>query len=313
MAKVRLIAVNPKYRTLPFFCVPVYDEKKRTFKTGQENLSAEELENEPMIIEPDNQYPLRHMMEFDTNNRKDVLLLGLARDQDVIASKSSLVQVGRHLFYLQNVEEEAGERVTKMDLMFEALFKIKENTSIGKQKDVAIYLGIDISQPASVIQDRIYKFCQDNPAQVLEFFTDRSTGRLFAMKLKHYGIIQYRDGKYLDNDILVGRDIDEVVHFTQDHKNEALITKWGLKLERIEGSPSVSKEVEKPVKVKSVSDFSMSDVKGIDNTPNIDSGKIDVKEGQAQGLANSAEKVDDTKKPVVKKPAFKKFPAKGKK
>lgn len=303
MAKVKLVAVNPKYRSLPFFCVPVYDENKRTFKTGQEHLSSEELAKEPIIIDSDTQYPLRHMMEFDTNNRKDNLLLGLARDQDVIAAKSSLVQVGRHLFYLQNVEEEAGERVTKMDLMFESLSKVKENTSLGKQKDIAIYLGIDINQPASVIQDRIYKQCQDSPEEVLNFFKDGSSSRLFAMKLRHYGIIQFRDGKFLDNDVLVGRDIEEVIHFMQDHKNESLITKWGLKLERIEGTtPKSIKEFEKPKEVKKElgADLGMEEVKGVDQTPNVEEKQINVTDGQPA----------QAEKPKGRGHNFKKYPAK---
>lgn len=291
MAKVRLIAVNPKYRTLPFFCVPVYDEAKRTYKTGQEDMTPEELSKEPLVIDPDTQYPVRHMEEYDTTKRKDQIMLALIKTQETIAPKSSLVVAGRHLFYLQNIEEEAGENVSKIDKMFDALAKVKENTSIGRQKDIAIFLGIDVSQPISVIQDRIYRFCQNEPEKVLEFFDENSATKLFVMKLRQYNIISMRDGKYLDNEIFVGRSIEEVMHFVQDRKNEAHVTRWGYRLDKIEGTVTFTPTdrnalVEKKNAALKAADASVTEINSPANGSDVpEQDQIPVDHGQPQGAA----------------------------
>lgn len=234
MAKVRIIAINPKYRTVPYFCVPVYDESIREYNTGQQGLTDEELAKEPMIIDPEEQFAIRHMMAFDTNMRKDELMLHLARTQLEVATDANSVVPGKHLFYIENLEEEAGTRITKMDLFFEALTKVKENTSLGKQRDVAIFLGIDYTQPASVVQDRIYQKCQNEPEAVLAFFMAGSQMRLFAKKLISYNIIKNMGGRYIDGDIFLGRDETEVIHFLQDKKNDPLIARWSIRLEKLE-------------------------------------------------------------------------------
>ena len=258
MAKVRIIAINPKYRTIPYFCVPVYDEEARNYNTGQQDLSPADLKKEPIIIEPESQYAIKHMQVFDTNNRKDALILNLARTQLEVAVKSNKVVPGKHLFYIENLEEEAGERITKTDKMFDALTKVKENSSLGKQRDIAVFLSIPTNQPANVIQDRIYIKCQNDPDDVLEFFNPNSQLKIFVRKLIANGIITKRDSKYVDGTVFLGRDETEVLHFLQDKKNDPLIAKWGIQLEKVEGSvtnipssPAITKTpVDKKVDMK---------------------------------------------------------------
>lgn len=328
MAKVRLIAVNPKYRTMPFYCVAVYDENKRAFKTGQEHLTPEQLKAEPIQIDPDVQYPVRHMEEFDTNNRKDALMFALMKTQDKIAPKASSVVPGMHLFYLQDFEQEAGENVTRMDLMFEALSKVKANTSISRQSDIAIFLGISIDQPMSVIQDRLYRICENNPESVLEFFNDRNSNRLFAMKLKYYGIVQFRDGKYSDNEIFIGRSIEDLILFIQERKNESIVAKWGMKLDKIEGiAPKSSgqfKSTEETFKAPITQKEAFRSAVEDDKKSEADAEKADRSQADASissisGAASNGENLSQAEKinvvegqPQEAKPAAAKAPVRGK-
>lgn len=258
MAKVKLIAVNPKYRTLPFYCVPVYDENKREFITGQETLTPEELKKEPIIIDPELQYPIKHMQEFDTDKRKDMLILNLAKTQEEVAHNKRQV-TSRTLFYVEDIEMEAEQSLGQAEKTFQAMLKVKESVSIAKNVEIAIYLGINPHLPASVVQDQIYKRCQTNPEEVLGYFDEANVNRLFVKKLIHHGILQRRSDRYVDGDLLVGRDESECVLFITDRKNESLVGKWGLALDRLEGrikpEPAKSSKDEKKEPDASVQDI----------------------------------------------------------
>ena len=266
MAKVKMIAVNPKYRTLPFYCVPIYDEEKREVVTGQEKLTPAQLKNEPIIIDPELQYPIKHMQDFDTDSKKDMLILNLALTQAEVAPNKKAV-TGRHLFYVEDAEKEAEMSLGVAERTFQAMLQVKESISIQKNVEIAIYLGINPGLPAAVIQDQIYKRCQNRPEEVIGYFDENNANRLFVKKLIHHNILQRKSDKYVDNDLLVGRDESECVLFITDRKNESLVGKWGLALDRKEGRMNTepaksSKSQEKKVPDASIQDLGKGDKSG---------------------------------------------------
>lgn len=267
MAIVRLIAINPKYRTVPFFMTPVYDESIRGFRTGQEDMTKEQLTKEPFIIDPEEQYAVVHMQAFDTNNVKDNVLLRLAKKQPLIAPSSSKVVSGRHLFYIEDKESEAGEKIIAADLMYEAMSKVREDMTLQRITDLAIFLGVDTkNNPISVIQERIYSRCTLNPKEVLSFFSADTKNRMFMLKLIHHGIVQRRLDRVVDGDLLIGRNTEEAILFIQDKANDQLVGKWGLALDRKEGREPIKKE-------KTLSGSDVPDAKKLGN--NDDDGKSD--------------------------------------
>ena len=235
MSKVKLIAINPKYRTIPYFAVPVYDKNKRVWITGQENLSKKELEKEPFIVNVNDQYPLTHMMDFDTERREDQILLAIAKVQEAVAPDSKSAIAGKHLFYIQNPEKEAEENINNVDHIFEAMKLFRENGSFQKTRDLAIYLGLDASQTLNVLQSRIYTRIQDNPKEIINFFDKLVISRLLTRKVIYYGILINKGGIFYDHDRLIGRDEREVELFISDKANTPLISKWSLEIERKEG------------------------------------------------------------------------------
>ncbi len=232
--KVRVIAVNPKYRTLPYYMTPVFDEEIKDYRTGQENLTPAELKKQPFIVDPEKQYPIRHHQELNLDNPKDKILYQLAIIQADIANNSKSVQSG-HVMYLENLEAEATERVSNKNKFFNALTRVKETDSIEQSKNLGIFLGINVSQPLSVVYDRIYSACENTPADVMKFFSGNHDNRLFVLKLKHYGILQSRNGFLYDNDILVGKTTEDATTFVQEEANNQLVAKWGLALDDKEG------------------------------------------------------------------------------
>jgi hypothetical protein len=242
MAIVRLVAINPKYRTVPFFMTPVYDNDLKTYKTGQENMNKAQLAAQPIIIDPFEQYAVVHMQAFDTSNPKDKVLLGLIKTQPLIAANSSKVVAGKHLFYIEDKETEAGEKIVAADLMYEAMSKVRADMTLQRITDLAIFLSVDVrNNPISVIQERIYSRCTNNPKEVLSFFEDSTVNRMFVLKLIHYGIIQKRLDRIVDGDLLVGRNLEEAVLYVQDKANDMITGKWGLALDRKEGRETPAK------------------------------------------------------------------------
>lgn len=233
--KVRIIAVNPKYRTLPFYMTAVYDEEIKAYRTGQEKLSKEELEKQPIIIDPVKQYPVRHHQIYDTTVLKDKIILDLALLQPNIAKNARSVVASQHVMYLENNEVEAEARIGKRDGFFEAMIKVRGLSSMSKMKDIGIFLGVNVSQPMSIIQDRVESFCENEPAKVMDYFSGDHENRLFVLKLKHYGILQSRNGYLYDGDVLVGRNILEATTFVQETDHNQLVSKWGLALDTKEG------------------------------------------------------------------------------
>lgn len=236
MAIVKLIAINPKYRTVPFFMTPVYDNDLKTFKTGQEEMNKATLAAQPLIIDPYEQYAVVHMQAFDSSNPKDKVLLGLIKVQPLIAANASKVVAGKHLFYIEDKETEAGEKIVAADKSYEAQTKVREDMTLQRITDLAIFLSIDVrNNPISVIQERIYSRCASNPGEVLSFFEEATANRMFVLKLIHYGILQKRLDRIVDGDLLVGRNLEEAILYVQDKANDMIAGKWGLALDKKEG------------------------------------------------------------------------------
>ena len=243
MSVVRLIAVNKMYRTVPYFAVPVYDEEKREWRPTKADCDEIAPIKVRLDYEPDDQFPLTHQMSFDKNKPEDVFLLALAKLQPVIAPSKRDVVSTKHLFYLEDVEAEAEVSISKVDRIFEALSLVKENSSVGSMRDLAIYLGFNPGDSLKVLQSHVYSFIENDPDTVLSFFKNSNLQKLLVKKAIHYGILKNRGGLFYDGERLIGRDEAEVELFVMDEKNAPLVGKWSLAIDRYEGKklPETSK------------------------------------------------------------------------
>lgn len=252
MSTVRLLAVNELYRTVPYFAVPIYDEEKKKWRPDNEDFKA--ISSVPVRRKPDpeKQYPLSHQDNFDKSKPDDVFLLALAKLQPLIAPNSKSVIKSKHLFYLQDVEEEAKTEVKSMDKIFEAMKLIKENASVSTMRDLAIYLGLNPSDSMMVIQGRVYKYLNENPQAVLNYFSNTNSSRLMVKKAIYYSILKNKGGIFYDHDRLIGRDEAEVELFVRDAINAPLVAKWSLEIERVENKANPGADETKiPIKRKS--------------------------------------------------------------
>lgn len=234
---VKIIAKERKYRDHIFFCVAPFDPSTGKYLTGQENCSQDEIEKlkeKGIWIDPNLQYPVMQHMTLDKNKEKDIAIINLFRNVEEIANSKSEIIPGVTLFYMEDVEIEAENSVTLYDKRYEAETKVRENTTINKLADLCMLLGVhDIKQlTPTMMQDRIFKICSENPDRVLECFNPASKDRLFMLKLLDYGILyRNRNNEIYYHEVYVGRSIEEAMQFLSRPSNSTYKDKWMIQLE----------------------------------------------------------------------------------
>lgn len=239
MRKVRLQAVNEKYKDAILYVCPEWDAKKGAFITGQEDLDEDKLAKEPYVIDPDIGEPLNHNMtlmvcsEKGERRTKDDVLYGLFMQNSMIAKKVREVNKSQHLFVMIDQEVEAVDVISKADLQFDAMQKVRENMTLKKLRDIGIFLALPIKdQPFTVIQSRVYEACDTRPNDVLDFFSEKAQDELFVRKLLFYGLLQKKDqGRiYSREGVFVGGNIRDARDYVNNDKYADQVSLWSQRL-----------------------------------------------------------------------------------
>lgn len=236
--KIRIVALNSKYRDKPLFISAPWSNSQKKYLTGQslslnkmtgkQKLTEKEMELHPIVINPNEQYPVVHASVLDLAKKEDLIMYNFYKlASDVIAQSKKVARKGRHLFYIENAEKESQENVKSFDAIFEAMKKVKEDLSMERLSDLGIYLGYESNKLSkSRLMDKVLTDCSNNPAKVMEFFSEGAQDILFVAKLHHYQIIKRDKDSYFDGNRFLGRTYKEIVNFMYNNDNKMLLGKW---------------------------------------------------------------------------------------
>jgi len=264
--KVRVIACNKRYAKSPFLAVARWDDRLSTFITGQHidpsvpskggltvdkmtgkvALTAQERAAFPEVINPDNQHPITHLQTLNLSTGEKGKAL-YPRDYalyefymtmtKIVASGKDKVKEGTHLFYIEDKEKEAVNKVESFDLEFEAMSKV-HGLSDEKIIDIALLLNysmksfsVDTSYlTVKQIESQVKQACKQSPREILDCFGKDATEKIFLLKLEKNGIISRKNGVFMDHDTRLGSTLDEVVVFTEKEENKHFYPKWNEQL-----------------------------------------------------------------------------------
>lgn len=226
---IKLIAVNNKYRNIPFFTTPLWDGKRRKFrKGGQEDMSKAELAKCELIISEDEHYPVSHNEVLDLSDNAQREKAAFLCDQDpfiVIGAKN--VKPGETLFYIEDRETEAKEFVANTDNIFEAL-KIIDSASIDDYKDMCLMLSLPTAGSKTVLLQTLKAKAMKEPEKIIKLKNGDYEEKLTILKLIDAGVLKKgkKDSRIYDGEILIARNLDEAVLYLKDKANEAVIDIW---------------------------------------------------------------------------------------
>lgn len=229
--RIKIFAINKKYKEKPFLVTAVTDVNLKKFVTGQEHLTAAELAKSELVIKPEDNYMIRNNDEFILRRVGDKY--DLTRDYalycllqvvpEVAPSRSEAIQ-GTHLFYLENYEKEAKEKVSLSKMRAKAYAKVADVASLVDMVDMLFYFGeTAASVSSSRAEAKIYELVEARADEVVKYFDNAEASRklVFVKKLLYYNIIKKQSNGYLMyGDIVLGANDKEASVFIFDNKNE---------------------------------------------------------------------------------------------
>lgn len=266
---IKVYALDPRYRKVPYPAVAAEDTRHNTFITGQQYqpgikepfltvpemtgevaLSAEKAEQFPFIVNPLHRVQILHGGAFNLStdaegnytHPKDAAILKFIRLQDFVAPTKSEYRKGKHYFYIDDREKEAEINVTKIDQEFAAMKLIYENTSFKKMRELGLLLQYYLKDfkiefdnwTSTMIKDRLLRAAKESPEEVLRCSMKSAENDLYVLKLSLHKIINRKsDGFYSGNDFL-GSTPKEVYAFIQHKENEALASRCSSALTKAE-------------------------------------------------------------------------------
>lgn len=226
---IKLIAVNNKYRNVPFFATPIFDAKRRKYRLGgQEDMSKGELAKCALIISEDEHYSVSHNEILDLSDPVQKEKACFLCDQDpfiVVGSKN--VRPNETLFYVEDRESEAVEFTSHADNVFKAL-KIISALSVDDYKDFCLLLGMPSTGSKSVLEHSLKAKAMKEPEKIIKISAGDFEDKLFILKLIEKGVLrkERKDGRIYDGESLVARNLDDAVLFIKDEKNAIVIDGW---------------------------------------------------------------------------------------
>lgn len=226
---IKLIAVNNKYRNVPFFATPIYDEKRRKYRFGgQEDMKPAELAKCALIISAEEHYPVSHNEILDLSDpaQKDKAAFLCEQDPYIVVGVSN-VKPGDTLFYIEDRESEATEQNTFYDEVLKAM-QIIAKASIDDYKDMCLLMGMPTNGTKNVLEHNLKSRAMKEPTKIIELKEGDFEEKLFVLKLIDKGVLRKdrKDGRLYDGQSVVARNLDDAVLFIKDEKNAVLIDSW---------------------------------------------------------------------------------------
>jgi hypothetical protein len=271
--KVKLIAVDNRYKetAYPYQCV--FDEALKTYRTGQhidnsdpktrDNLTVEEMTGEvqlseekrkrfPYVINPLPQINFYNNQEFDLStdesgkhlNPRDAALVNLLKKHGyMVAVTREEVIPKRHMFYIKDDIYEAEQRVSKSDKAYQAEKYIREELKGDGLRDVGMVLAYKVkdfrynpdTESDLMLKDKIIELCKTKPEKVLECKQPGTNDDIYVLKLSLHNFITRRGTDFYDGSKFIGKDLDDVKKFMNLEENTALVSKWNRLLAEKEG------------------------------------------------------------------------------
>lgn len=230
MKTVVLIACSKKYRDKTFYAQAAWDDVNGKWITGQEDLSPEELKEEPFVINPIEQYPVMHNARLrictergEKRTKDDVLYKFYIQGVAEIAPDAPSVNRSIHEFYIHDLEEISKKQVNVANRTFEAMQKLSEDTTFARMRDIAIFLeSPQANSTPVVLEASIKEACIKTPELVLEFFKPENETRLFVLKLLNAGYLVKRTGSkiFTKSGTFIGDSVNDAVIFLSSNKEE---------------------------------------------------------------------------------------------
>lgn len=240
---VQLLAVNPKYKERACFLVPIYNSTTRRYEVGIEDIPVIEqgkiLKALGISDDPKNgvqldelQIPISHRQKLNLANTEDygIYCLALVNTETVAPSRKQ-VDSRKHLFCILDVEKESVEDVSLAKLQHEAVDRIFKEGDLVKLKSLCIYLGgIDVANLSlNALTAKAIKVANEKPQDVIAFYEGKGDNKLMILELYHYGVIQFKQGKYYDGEIFMGT-LEEAIDYIANPKNSQHVNSLGTRL-----------------------------------------------------------------------------------
>ena len=263
--------MDARYRKDPFKDYPAKSDRWNTFKTGQhivpgdpstkDNLTIDEMigkkplseEKEkkfPYVINPHDPIIWNHMQKLDIStdddgrpiNPRDTALYQYAMIQDYIG-KVKGVLAGGELYYIEDEENEANDRIVKRDRIYQAENKVR-NLGMEGITNLVLLLNhkyknfyVDVNNtPKDIILDKVFEVIDKEPEVVMSCFTPSAQEELFVAKLHNFNIIQRKGFSFYDGHEYLGDGLIGAVNYMKrnDDESNARFARWSARLQSIE-------------------------------------------------------------------------------
>jgi hypothetical protein len=248
-----------------FHVFPYYDDSIGNYVTGQElssknpgGLTKEQIEGKeplteaqrkkypyPITMKDGKRIPLWKRKKFDLSKDDNdefihpdqaaiynFIIIGLG---EVVAKDKGSVNTSTHLFYLNDPEAEAEQRVKSKREVFKLQKMITDKLDDRSFYELVLTLNYNTNTNYNVtklspiiIEDIIFEAAEKYPDTVRKHFALQGQRELFILKLVHYGIISRIAGSFQDKqDNYLGTNLGDVLDYMKKKDNQLSVTAWG--------------------------------------------------------------------------------------
>ena len=244
---IKIFAISKKYKVKPFMSAAPWNDTLKKYITGQENLSKAELDKQPLIIDPNENYMIRNNDPLVLTYKGDVLIPTIDSVKykfflslpEIAASKKDIDQ-GTHLFYMENLEEDSKRDVSDAKLKRKAGNLVEELATLKDMVDMLFFFGENATNmTSSRAEAALYARCESNPKEVIAYFANSDTNAkiVFIKKLISYDLLKKATatGYIMHGSITLGANEAEAAAFVYNDKNDAIYAPLKDQLNKIEG------------------------------------------------------------------------------
>ena len=232
---IRIYGVTRKWKEKPFLSCPSFSVTKQKYITGQEEMSESELQRQPLIINPEEHYPISHgdklVLKQKSNGDyvidRDYVLYTYYLTLPVIAKSKSEFNKNIHYYYIDNKEAEAREEVSVGKIRAKAFEYVTKLLTLPDMRDILFYLGENpVNYTQSIAEGMILKRCVDNPNSIVKYFEDETRSKLvFVKKCLMHGLLTRGTNNYIYyGQVICGANEFEASAFLYDEKNSIVYT-----------------------------------------------------------------------------------------
>ena len=248
MATVRILATSETYRRAPYYFTPHQDDKTKKWLTGQDvnwkpgevdgrkkfvfatDEDKKRADNEPLVIDPNESYMVKHGQQFNLDVPADGILLKFLQSYgDIIAAKKSDIVPGRHRYYIENADEEAKETISKVEAEYNAMTEIKK-MSLEEMQSFARVIGVGKVGTLSKtqVEAALFERCKLQPAYIMQALEDPNRKvKAFLKTLIEKNVIRLFNGKYMYGNEIMGLNEMAVIDFFKAKENANMVSEFG--------------------------------------------------------------------------------------